>query len=47
MLETIFSKGFTTLVSSSFGLAPGYLTKISAIGTSICGSSSRGIKYEL
>ena len=47
MFEIIFSKGLITLDSTSVGLAPGYPTKMSAIGTSICGSSSLGIKKEL
>ena len=47
MLPIIFSNGFTTLLSISDGLAPGYMTITSAIGTLICGSSSLGIKNEL
>ena len=47
MLETIFSIGATTLVSTSLGSAPGYPIMISAIGTSICGSSSLGISIVL
>ena len=42
-----FSRGLTTRDSTSVGLAPGYPTKISAMGTSIWGSSSRGMRKEL
>ena len=46
ILEISCSKGLITRDSTSVGLAPAYPTKMSAIGTSICGSSSRGIKND-
>ena len=47
MLDMIFSSGLVILDSTSVGLAPGYPTNMSAMGTSICGSSSLGIRKEL
>src|SRR5688572_17192677 len=47
MFEMIFSNGCDTRASTSAGDAPGYRRKTSAIGTSICGSSSRGISIVL
>jgi hypothetical protein len=37
------SSGVVSWLSTSFGLAPGYGTMRSTIGTMICGSSSRGV----
>src|SRR5579875_1009765 len=41
--QTSFSIGVVTRSSTSLALAPGIVTKTSIIGTTICGSSSRGV----